>query len=44
MEGSPAASRLVELSGVSKSFGDSLVLDDVNLSIGRGEAIVVAGP
>ncbi|HVF52939.1 MAG TPA: amino acid ABC transporter ATP-binding protein [Actinomycetota bacterium] len=35
---------LVELKGVSKSFGSNLVLDDINLSIRGGEAIVVAGP
>ena len=35
---------LVELSQVSKRFGDNLVLDDIDLAIGRGEAIVVAGP
>jgi glutamate transport system ATP-binding protein len=36
--------QLVELRGVRKSFGDNLVLDDVDLTVGRGEAIVVAGP
>jgi ABC-type polar amino acid transport system ATPase subunit len=35
---------LVELRKVRKSFGSNLVLDDVDLSIARGEAIVVAGP
>src|SRR5918998_803307 len=35
---------LVELSQVSKSFGDNLVLDGIDLGIDRGEAIVVAGP
>jgi glutamate transport system ATP-binding protein len=35
---------LIELDKVRKSFGSNLVLDDVVLSIGRGEAIVVAGP
>ncbi|MDQ3955148.1 MAG: amino acid ABC transporter ATP-binding protein [Actinomycetota bacterium] len=35
---------MVELKSVMKSFGDNVVLDDINLSIGRGEAIVVAGP
>jgi glutamate transport system ATP-binding protein len=38
------AGQLVELSQVSKSFGDNLVLDGIDLSIDRGEAIVVAGP
>jgi ABC-type polar amino acid transport system ATPase subunit len=35
---------LVELQRVRKSFGDNLVLDDVDLDISRGEAVVVAGP
>jgi glutamate transport system ATP-binding protein len=35
---------LVELSQVSKSFGDNLVLDGIDLRIRRGDAIVVAGP
>jgi ABC-type polar amino acid transport system ATPase subunit len=35
---------LVELAGVSKSFGDNLVLDQIELRIDPGEAIVVAGP
>jgi glutamate transport system ATP-binding protein len=42
-EGS-ANGQLVELDKVRKSFGSNLVLDDVDLSIDRGEAIVVAGP
>jgi ABC-type polar amino acid transport system ATPase subunit len=36
--------QLIELREVSKSFGDNLVLDGIDLSIGRGEAVVVAGP
>jgi ABC-type polar amino acid transport system ATPase subunit len=35
---------IVELRGVRKVFGDNVVLDDVDLSIARGEAVVVAGP
>jgi len=35
---------LVQLTGVRKSFGDNLVLDDIDLSIASGEAIVIAGP
>jgi ABC-type polar amino acid transport system ATPase subunit len=35
---------LVELRGVRKSFGNNVVLDGIDLGIGRGEAIVVAGP
>jgi ABC-type polar amino acid transport system ATPase subunit len=36
--------RLVELRGVRKSFGDNVVLDGIDLSVARGEAIVIAGP
>jgi glutamate transport system ATP-binding protein len=39
-----ANGHLVELASVSKSFGDNLVLDGIELKIDRGEAIVVAGP
>ena len=35
---------IVELAGVRKVFGDNVVLDGIDLSIARGEAIVVAGP
>jgi ABC-type polar amino acid transport system ATPase subunit len=35
---------LVELESVTKSFGSNVVLDDIDLTIDRGEAIVVAGP
>src|SRR3712207_6733712 len=35
---------LVELRDVRKSFGDNVVLDGIDLEIGRGEAVVVAGP
>src|SRR5688500_13611040 len=39
-----ADGQLVELRAVRKSFGDNVVLEDVDLRIGRGEAVVVAGP
>src|ERR671918_277858 len=38
------AGHLVELERVRKSFGENLVLDDVDLTIDRGEVIVIAGP
>jgi glutamate transport system ATP-binding protein len=45
MERSAAANGyLVELASVSKSYDDNLVLDEIQLRIARGEAIVVAGP
>jgi ABC-type polar amino acid transport system ATPase subunit len=40
----PAGSRLVELEAVRKSFGDNLVLDGIDLTIDRGEVVVIAGP
>jgi glutamate transport system ATP-binding protein len=42
--GANGESRLVELSSVRKSFGDNVVLDGIDLSIGRGEVVVIAGP
>ncbi|MDP8967672.1 MAG: amino acid ABC transporter ATP-binding protein [Actinomycetota bacterium] len=38
------AAPLLELRAVSKSFGDNLVLDEIDLAIAPGEAVVVAGP
>jgi glutamate transport system ATP-binding protein len=38
------SSRLVELDGIRKSFGDNLVLDAIDLTIDRGEVVVIAGP
>jgi phospholipid/cholesterol/gamma-HCH transport system ATP-binding protein len=35
---------LIELKGVSKSFGKNVILDRVNLTINRGDALVVIGP
>jgi glutamate transport system ATP-binding protein len=35
---------LVELVGIRKAFGDNVVLDGVDLSVARGEVIVIAGP
>ena len=35
---------LVELVGIYKAFGDNVVLDGVDLSVARGEVIVIAGP
>lgn len=38
------AEPLIELKGVSKSFGSSVVLDEVDLTIYRGEALAMIGP
>ena len=35
---------LVVLRGIRKAFGDNVVLDGVDLSVARGEVIVIAGP
>jgi phospholipid/cholesterol/gamma-HCH transport system ATP-binding protein len=35
---------LVELRGVSKSFGENIILDGLDLTIYRGEALVIIGP
>jgi phospholipid/cholesterol/gamma-HCH transport system ATP-binding protein len=35
---------LIEMKGVSKSFGKNVILDRVNLKIHRGEALVIIGP
>jgi general L-amino acid transport system ATP-binding protein len=35
---------MIELAGVYKSFGDFQVLKNINLSVARGEKIVVCGP
>lgn len=35
---------LIELRGVSKAFGDNVILDRVNLKIDRGDALVIIGP
>jgi ABC-type polar amino acid transport system ATPase subunit len=35
---------MVRLEGVRKSFGDNLVLDGIDLSVGQGEVLVVIGP
>jgi phospholipid/cholesterol/gamma-HCH transport system ATP-binding protein len=38
------AEPLIELKGISKSFGNKIILDDVDLTIYRGEALVMIGP
>jgi ABC-type polar amino acid transport system ATPase subunit len=43
-DASVASSSLVELRGVEKAFGDNVVLDGIDLTVERGEAIVIAGP
>jgi general L-amino acid transport system ATP-binding protein len=40
----PASAVAVELAGVHKWYGDFHVLRDINLSVGKGERIVICGP
>ncbi|WP_370588117.1 ABC transporter ATP-binding protein [Trichocoleus sp. FACHB-591] len=40
----PMAEPLIELKGVSKTFGKNAVLDNADLTIHRGEALAVIGP
>ncbi len=35
---------IIELTNVSKSFGDKGVLDDVSLSVKQGEFLTILGP
>ncbi|MET9958729.1 amino acid ABC transporter ATP-binding protein [Streptomyces sp. NPDC006326] len=39
-----AADPLIELRDVNKHFGDLHVLQDINLTVGRGEVVVIIGP
>ncbi|ANV85318.1 ABC transporter ATP-binding protein [Picosynechococcus sp. PCC 7003] len=38
------AEPLIELRGISKAFGSNVILDNVDLTIYRGEALVIIGP
>jgi glutamate transport system ATP-binding protein len=42
--GRSADGNLVEVEGLRKRFGSHAVLDGIDLAIGQGEAVVVAGP
>ncbi|HYU58558.1 MAG TPA: ATP-binding cassette domain-containing protein, partial [Actinomycetota bacterium] len=35
---------LLVLQGVRKAFGSNVVLDGIDLTVGAGEAVVIAGP
>jgi len=41
---SPKMTPLIELKGVSKAFGGNIILDQVDLTIDRGEALAIIGP
>ena len=40
----PSGKEVVHVKGVSKSYGDNRVLDDVNLELVRGDRLAVMGP
>jgi len=40
----PAAAPVLELDGVSKSFGPECVIDDLSLAVGEGEIMTLLGP
>ena len=42
--GNPAFAPLIEMRGVNKHFGELHVLRDIELTVGRGEVVVVIGP
>ena len=35
---------IIELKGISKKFGESVILDNVDLKLYRGEALAIIGP
>jgi ABC-type sugar transport system ATPase subunit len=37
-------SGFLELKGLSKKFGENVILDDLNISVGKGEFLVLVGP
>jgi phospholipid/cholesterol/gamma-HCH transport system ATP-binding protein len=41
---SPMAEVLIELKGISKKFGNNKVLDNIDLTVYRGEALAIIGP
>src|SRR6185436_6970623 len=43
-QGRPSGKQVVEIEGVSKSYGDKQVLRDVSLQIQRGDRLAIIGP
>ncbi|WIY24761.1 ABC transporter ATP-binding protein [Parasedimentitalea psychrophila] len=44
MKGKTLSERAIELTGISKSYGAQMVLEDINLTIDPGEFVVFVGP
>jgi general L-amino acid transport system ATP-binding protein len=40
----PGGERIIEIEGLNKWFGDFHVLRDINMSVNKGEVVVVIGP
>ena len=40
----PSGRQVVEVEGLTKSYGDNTVLDGIDLTIGRGERVAIIGP
>jgi len=40
----PSGKQVLELKGISKAFGDNVVLDDVSLRVMRGDRLAIIGP
>jgi ATPase subunit of ABC transporter with duplicated ATPase domains len=40
----PSGKKVVELEGISKAFGDNVVLSDVSLTVQRGDRLAIIGP
>ena len=38
------ARKLVELKGISKAYGDNVILEDLNLSVNENEFVTLLGP
>jgi len=43
-EKNPDRSPMVRLEGVTKKFGDNVVLDSLDMQVAAGEKIVIVGP
>ncbi len=44
MTDGPSRTPMVEIAGVNKHYGDLHVLQDIDLTVGKGEVVVVLGP
>ncbi|MCP3960894.1 MAG: ATP-binding cassette domain-containing protein [bacterium] len=40
----PSGKKVLEIEGLSKAFGDNVVLEDVDLTVNRGDRVAIIGP